>query len=166
MKLRKLLYLLSGIFNCVIGGLGCFFGLMVFLISKTFKELLLSSKEVVEEFVQSIASVDSDMEYLLEYSHEDVVSLMMGILYVFAIILILLGVIYIVFGIFNLLLRQRHYTLFARKKSLKILFVVGSWLLMWFNIANITTTIAVFMKQKDNENEQQPLYTISENLNL
>ncbi len=158
MKTRKVLYILSGVFNCVVGGLGCFFGLMFFVISKLIKNMFSESSELVDGFITELVATDKEYEYLLELSREEMVAFMMKIVYILGAVLIVLGLIWIAFGVFNCLLSNRHQLVFGKRPALKIVFVVASWLLLTFNIANITTTIAAFLKVQKGENNQ-PLYT-------
>lgn len=161
MKARKVLYILSGVFNCVVGGLGCFLGLMFFAISKLIKNMFTETSSIVDGFITELAASSKDYEYLLELSREEMVGFMMKVVYIMSAILIVLGLIWIAFGVFNCLLSSRHQLVFGKRPILRIVFVVASWLLLTFNIANITTTVAVFLKDK-NGNSSQPLYT-SEN---
>jgi hypothetical protein len=162
MKTRKVLYTLSGVFNCVIGGLGCFLGLMFFAISKLVKNMFAETSGLLDGFVAELAKTSSDYEYLLDASKDEMIAFVMKIVYILSAVLIVLGLIWIAFGVFNCLLSTRHELVFGKRRALKIIFVVASWLLLTFNIANITTTIAVFLKDKDGINSQ-PLYTSENN---
>lgn len=163
MKARRILYVCSGVFNCVVGGIGCFLGLMFFAISKLIKNMFSNSTDLVDGFISELANTSQDYEFLLNASSEEVLSFIMKWVYIISAILIILGLIWIAFGVFNCLLSTRHYLFFGKHPVMKVLFVIGSWLLLTLNIANITTTIAVFMKDK-NVVEMQKLYT-SENNN-
>lgn len=163
MKARKVLYILSGVFNCVIGGLGCFFGLMFFAISKLIKNMFKESGEIVDGFITELAASSKEYEYLLDMSREEMIGFMMKVVYILSAVLIVLGLVWIAFGVFNCLLARRHQLVFGKRPVLGIIFVVASWLLLTFNIANITTTVAVFLKDKNDESGQR-LYT-SENNN-
>lgn len=163
MKARKVLYICSGVFNCVIGGLGCLLGLLFFVLTKVIKNMFSESTELIDEFVKELAATSSEYEYLLDASKEDIVSFIMKIVFIISAVLIVLGLIWITFGVFNCLLSTRHGLVFGKRPVLKALFIVASWLLLTFNIANITTTIAACLKNK-NDNSSQSLYT-SENNN-
>lgn len=163
MKTRKVLYILSGVFNCIIGGLGCFFGLMFLIISKLIKNMFSESGEIVDGFITELAATSKEYEYLLDLSRDEMIAFMMKVVYIMSAVLIILGLVWIAFGVFNCLLSSRHQLVFGNRKALKVIFVVASWLLLTFNIANITTTVAVFLKDKDGMSSQK-LYT-SENIN-
>ena len=163
MKTRKVLYVLSGVFNCVIGGLGCFLGLMFFAISKLIKNMFTESSSLVDGFITELASTNAEYEYLLDASRDEMVAFMMKVVYILGAVLIVLGLIWIAFGVFNCLLSTRHQLVFGRRPVLRFVFVIASWLLLTFNIANITTTVAVFLKDKDGV-ATQSLYT-SDNSN-
>ena len=163
MKTRKVLYILSGVFNCVVGGLGCFLGFMFFAISKLIKNMFSETMGTVEGFITELAATSKDYEYLLELSEEEMVGFVMKVVYIMSAVLIILGLIWITFGVFNCLLSSRHQLVFGKRPVLKVIFVVASWLLLTFNIANITTTVAVFLKNKNGESVQQ-LYTSENNI--
>lgn len=163
MKARKILYICSGVFNCVIGGVGFLFGLLFLILTKIIRKFFENSAETIEEFVTELAATNQDYEYLLSASKDEVLSFVMKIVAILSIVLIVLGLIWIAFGVLNCVLSKRHDLMLGRKLSHRILFVVASWLLLTFNIANITTTVAVFLKDKNSQNTQ-PLYT-SENNN-
>lgn len=158
MKTRKVLYVLSGIFNCVIGGIGCFFGIMFFALSKIIKNMFKENNTLVDGFITGLASTSPDYEYLLDASREEMVGVVMKTVFILSAVLLILGLIWIAFGVFNCLLSSRHQLVFGKRPVLKVMFVVASWLLLTLNIANILTTIAVFIRNKKGE-ELQQLYT-------
>ena len=158
MKARKILYVCSGVFNCAIGGIGCLLGLLFLVLNKYAKQMFSGSAEFIDAFVKEMATANTKYEYLLDATKDEVVSFIMRIVLILSIVFMVLGLIWIAFGVFNCLLYRRHDLVFGRRPVLKVLFVVASWLLLTFNIANITTTIAVFLKDKNSQNTQ-PLYT-------
>jgi NADH:ubiquinone oxidoreductase subunit 6 (subunit J) len=99
---------------------------------------------------------------LLEASNEEVLSVIMKFVYIVSVIVLILAVIWITFGVLNILLSKKHEIVFETKRYLKVLFLVASWLLLWFNIANVLTTIAVCMKNKGDKKEKVQLYTAQE----
>lgn len=148
MKSRKILYLIAGIFNCIVGGIGILFGLLVLLLSSFVRKMFESSTDLVSEFVTELASADSNYAYLQDLSNAEVVSFIMKIVYVTCAILLVICAIWITLGVFNILLKNRHDKVFESKRYLRHIFIVGSWLLMGLNPANILTTIAVYKKNK------------------
>lgn len=162
MKARKILYICSGVFNCVVGGIGCLLGLLFFALTKVIKNMFSNSTDLIEEFVKELAATSTDYEYLLDASKDEIVSFIMRIVLIISIVLIVLGLVWITFGVFNCLLSGRHVRVFGKRPVLKVLFIIASWLLLTFNIANITTTIATFLKDK-NDNNSQTLYTRENN---
>lgn len=158
MKARKILYFFAGLINVILGGCGTLLGLLVFLFGGTLRATFNSTKEIVVEFVEELAGADSKYDYLRDYSHEEVVDFIMRLAKITGIVLILLGLIFIMFGVFNFLLKKRHDSVLGGRKYLKIIFVVSSWILLILNVANILTTVAVFLKDK----KQEKLYVSSE----
>jgi hypothetical protein len=162
MKKRKILYICSGVFNCVVGGVGCFFGLMFLALSKLARKMFSESAELINDIITSVDVLGEEYLYLKEASKDEILDFIMNLVYIVSVVLIVLGLIWIAFGVFNCLLSKRHYRVFGKRRGLKILFIVASWLLLTFNVANITTTIAVFKKDKDVE-EMQTLYSSDNN---
>ena len=162
MKARKILYVCSGVFNCVIGGIGCLLGLLFLLLYGIIKKMFVNSTDLLDGLVKDLIALSNEYEYLQNSSTDDVVALVMKIVCIVALVLIALGLIWIAFGVFNCILFKRHDLVFGRRSVLKILFVVASWILLTLNVANITTTIAVFLKDKNNQNTQ-PLYSSGHN---
>jgi len=160
MKLRKVFYLIAGIFNCIVGGISVAFSVLVLLLSSLVKTMFESSGELLDEFVNELAISDQKYSYLASATDAEVVSFIMKIVYIFCLVFLIIGAIWITFGVFNILLKNRHDSVFGSKKYLRHLFVVGSWLLLGLNIANIFTTIAVYKKGKDAV--IQKLYTANE----
>lgn len=162
MNTRKVLYTCAGVFNCVIGGIGCFFGLMMLLISGLIRKMFESSTEIVDEFVSSLASESSKYEYLLTASNEEILSFIMKIVFIVCAVLLILGLVWITFGVFNIKLSKRHYIFFGRRPKLKLWFVIGSWVLLLLNPANIATTVAVYLKNKNGVEIDATLYSSSD----
>jgi hypothetical protein len=158
MKSRKILYITAGVFNCIVGGLSVLLALLMVLLRGIIRTMFESSSEMIENMVTSLTEADSDYSYLKDLSDSEVVDFIMKIVGILSIAFLLIGALWITFGVFNILLNSRHYTLFSQKPKLKIWFVVGCWLFMGLNVANILTTIAVFKKDKDAE-PQPTLYT-------
>lgn len=160
MKSRKILYIIAGVFNCIIGGMGIFFGLIVLLLGGFVKAMFESSLDLVHEFTSSMAEASSEYEYLTTISDAEAIAFIMKIVYIICAVALILGAIWITFGVFNFILVKKHDSVFGTKKFLKHLFVIGSWLLLTLNVANILTTIAVYKKDKSADT-QQKLYTAS-----
>lgn len=149
MKARKILYTCSGVFNCVVGGIGCFLGFMFFVLSKVIRNMFSESSQLLENLVEELSSISTEYEYLKDATNNEVVDYVMRIVYMVGAVFLILGLIWIAFGVFNCMLSSRHYLFFGKRPVLKVVFIIASWILLTFNIANITTTIAVFKKDKD-----------------
>lgn len=153
MKAKKYLFLTAGILNTILGGFGAILGSLMGLCNSLIRQMFDSSFEIVESFIQDLASADADYEYLLTADRTETLDFVMKSVTIITIVFIVLGLLYVLFGIFNILLSKRFAYVLKSKKYLGILLVVASWLLLWFNIMNILTTIAVFLKPKKQEKE-------------
>lgn len=160
MKARKILFLISGIFNCVVGGFCVLFGGLMVLLKGTLRTVLEESKEFLDEYVKTLVEADKKYEYLTTASSAEVLDFITQIISIVGIVLLVMGLIWIGAGIVNLLLTNNYkFEQFKSNKLLKFVFVAASWVLLLFNVANITTTIAIFLKTKD---EKAELYSVNE----
>ena len=157
MKAKNILYLLAGIFNCVFGGLMVIFSLMAFLIKGTIRTAYAQSESVLKDFVEELVAIDDKFSYLLDYNSEQVTDFIMKLVTIFALSVLLVGLIWIAFGVFNILFSNIWKFEINKKKGWRITFIVLSWLLLWFNISNILTTIAACLKVKIKD--KTPLYS-------
>ncbi|MGN0961853.1 MAG: hypothetical protein ACI4PF_06635 [Christensenellales bacterium] len=159
MKTKKILFLIAGIFNTLLGGMGAFIGVIGLLFNKMLRGMFEASYELVESYIKVIAEQDESYNYLLTASKSEAIDFVMKMVLIVCAVFLIIGLIYIMFGVFNLILSKRNNTALSHKKYLGTLLVVFSWLLMFLNIANILTTIAVYLKPKNTGT--QKLYTAS-----
>lgn len=158
---RKVLYLISGIFNSVVCGIIAGLGVIVLLMSGVIKKVFLEDKTIVDDYINQVVEQNSSYSYLLEYTQEQQVDYIMKSVYIMVILMFVIAVIYVLFAIINFKLRNGHDVCFGAKPWLRHVLVACSWGLMWLNVANITTTIAVYLKVKDDDVSDK-LYTVTE----
>ena len=163
MKTKRVLFLISGVFNTILGGISAFIGLLILMCNSVLKETFNTSYNMVESYIKALAEQDASYEYLLDVSKSEAIDFMMTLLIGVSIIFVLVGAVYITFGVLNLLLSKRDSTILKRKKHLGTVLVVFSWLIMWFNVFNILTTVAVYLKSKEDKNIPTKLYSVSDN---
>lgn len=149
MKKNRILSLIAGLFNIILGSLGTIFGFFMVLLGKLIRQMFESSYEIVEEYINTLVASDPSYEYLLDMNKDESIDFMMKSVKIIAVVFIVLGLLYLLFGILNVLVSKR----FARNSDIsrgkKIWLTIGSWLLLWFNVANILTTLALFLKPKN-----------------
>ena len=152
MKLRRTLYLWSGILNCVAGVIASLLGVLVLLLGKLIRAMFDAQYEIIEEFIKEVAKADSEYAYLLDLSKEEAIAFVMGIANTFFVALLIVGIVAIILGVINVKLRHSHDRVFAGKTAKKWLLVIVTWVVTGINfISAIATTVAVFMKVKDDE---------------
>lgn len=162
MKAKKILFLIAGVFNCILGGLGVLIGGFGFLFSGIIRNTFESSTELIEEYINSLVKADESLSYLKDYSTAEAIDYVIKLVLIVCAVLLVLGLIYVAFGVFNLIFSKNYAIIMSRKKYLGVLLVVFSWLLLWFNIANILTTVAICLKYKNNTNTK--LYSARDNV--
>ena len=156
MKVKKILYVSSGIITSVVAGMGLFLGLIMLLFNKLIEEMFSSSYEIVEEFIEELSSEDASFAYLKDFSQAEAIDFVMNIVLIMSLIIIVIALIWLTFGILNFLLGNRGEGVFLSKPALRHVFVALAWIFMIVNPANILTTIAVY--KKDKTDTQEKLY--------
>ena len=161
-KSKKILFLIAGIFNCVIGALGLLVGGIMLVLQKIIRLVFDSTSGMTDEFVKDLAEVDSEYSYLLSASKDEVLDFIMHIVTIMGLVIFVIGIIWAVFGVINILLTSiTRYNKFESKKWYKVTFLIFSWVLLMFNVANILTTVAVCLKDKDKV--ENTLYSAKDN---
>lgn len=161
MKTRRRLYLVAGVCNCIIGGLGLLFGLLLLVLGTTIKTMFEKSTDLVSNFAKELSQADPEYAHLADASQEEILDFIFSVVNGFKAVVVIMSLIFILFGVFNLLLRNAHDRVFEGRLWLKIIFVLVSWVVLILNIFNIATTIAVFMKHPDFKKKDQ-LYVSSQ----
>ena len=162
MKTRKFLYLSSGIINFLCGGFVALLGVLMLVLSSIIKQMFTESYELVDGFITELVATDASYSYLLDYSKEQAVDYVVRIVLIVCAVFIVWGALNILFGIFNIRLRNNHDVKFEGRPGKKILYVVLTWLVTGINlITSIATTVAVFLKVRGNKTETK-LYTASD----
>lgn len=148
MKTNRILLLIAGVFNIIIGGLGCLLGLSMLLLNKFIRQMFEASFEIVEQFIDTLIASDSSYEYLRDLDNAESLDFVMKSVKIIAVVFLLLGLLYVLFGIINLVVSKKFASGVGIAKGKKVALTIFSWLLLWFNIANILTTIALFLRPK------------------
>lgn len=160
MKSKRILSLIGGLFNTILGGLGALLGIFIFMLGSLVRQVFEESYELVEQVIESLIEADASYEYLRDLDQAESIDFVMKSVKIMAVVLLLLGVLYLLFGILNLIISKKYSYGEELSKGKKITLVVCSWLLLWFNVANILTTIAVFLKPK--KTSEYKLYSSKE----
>lgn len=156
MKTNRILLLIAGVFNVIIGGLGGVLGLSMLLLNKLIRQMFEASFEMVEQFIDTLIASDPSYEYLRDLDNAESLDFMMKSVKIIAVVFLLLGLLYVLFGIINLVVSKKFASGLGIAKGKKVTLTIFSWLLLWFNMANILTTIALFLKPK----KQKAEYTL------
>ena len=137
MKAKKILFLLAGIINTLIGGFCAFIGVIAVLFKGLMREMLETSYDIVQNYIKALAEQDASYEYLLNSSKSENIDFVMKTIMTVGVVFLIIGLVYITFGVLNLLLSKQHNNILNIKKYLGVLLIVFSWILMLFNVANI-----------------------------
>ncbi|MBQ7351750.1 MAG: hypothetical protein IJW59_02640 [Clostridia bacterium] len=160
MRAKKILFFIAGLVEAIIGALGILFGGLMLALKGLLKTAFNASYESVQEIINEIGK-EEKFSYLLTASKEECINFIIKYVQLFGFIFLVMGLIWAMFAVFNFLLTSvTKYNAFKDKKWLKIMFVIGIWVLMPMNVANILTTIAVFLKEK--QGKQEKLYSALE----
>lgn len=148
MILRKILYISSGIINCVCGSIVSGLSLLMLLLSGIVRKLFENSYELVEGFIEGLVEVDPNKySYLLEYSREESIDYIVKIAVITCIVFLVIGLLNILMGVLNIKLRNSHDRIFDGRLGRKIGYVLLTWCITGANlVSSIATTVAVFLK--------------------
>ena len=147
MKSKRILFKISGIIKCVVGGGVLFlFGVML-LISGIFKKTLLEDLTMINSALEELKAIDPTSE-LLTLTPEQFVDYMMNVINIFSIVMIVFSLATITLGIFSLLF-VRNYDLWLRHRlGAKILYSVLDCLFSLGLIAKVLAIVAMYIKDK------------------
>ena len=147
MKSKRILFKISGIIKCVVGG-GVFvlFGIIL-LISGLFKKALLEDLTLINSLIEDMKAIDPSSE-LLALSPEELVEYVMNMINAFSVVMIIFSLATITLGIFSLLF-VRNYDLWLRHRlGAKILYSVLDCLFSLGLIAKVLAIVAMYIKDK------------------
>ena len=149
MKAKKILYLLAGILKSIVGALGVLFGVIILLIGKLARQVFEASGEMLEEMFNELASIDEKYQYLVDAEVSVQLDFVMKICNIFAIIILMMGLIYITLSVINFIFAKKTGLISGEKKK-SIWLCICSWVFSFLNISTILTTIAAALgKKKD-----------------
>lgn len=150
MKSKRILFKISGIIKCVVGGGVLFlFGIML-LISGIFKKALLEDLTLINSLIEDMKAIDPSSE-LLALSPEELVEYVMNMINAFSVVMIIFSLATITLGIFSLLF-VRNYDLWLRHRlGAKILYSVLDCLFSLGLIAKTLAIVAMYIKDKSLE---------------
>lgn len=163
MKAKKILYLIAGILKIAASSVVLLFGILFLLLGQLFRSVLKASYSIVEQTIKELIATDASYSYLESYTQEQAIEFIMKYVNIMAIFAILIGLIWLAFGIINVLLFKRPQNL-TKKKGIWLL--IGTWILTFINISNILTTIAIFLKEKRKKLDVDDKYTNIETFNV
>jgi len=152
MKVKKILFITSGVIKCAVGGMMILLFGMVLLLNGFLKNAFIESSTQLVELINELVSMDSSYAYLLEYSHEQMADFILSTINTFAIVMVIMGIIGVVLGVFNFIFAKKYGIMLQGRRGRKIALTVISFICYWEIISNIFTTIALFSKDEKMEN--------------
>ena len=150
MKTKKIMFVIAGIINSLIGGITLLLSIIMLLL-KSAVATILKTGDACQELVDELIDSDASYEFLNSYSIDQVVDFVWGMLSKVLIFAIAISMVLIMFAIFNFIFSKKCEQLLSRKKAMGTVLVVFSWLIMTFNIANVFTTLGVYLKGNSND---------------
>ena len=143
------MFVIAGVINSIIGGISLLLSILIFAL-KGVVETILTTGDTCQQLVDELIAGDSNYEYLSSYTQEQVVDFVWGLVTQMLLFVILIALVVIMFAVFNFIFSKKHNEFLKNKKTLGTVLVVFSWVFMAFNIANIFTTLGVYLRVKDN----------------
>lgn len=154
MKVKKALFLIAGILRVVASGIAILFSFIAFLTKGLLRSILDSSFEMIEGIIKEAGNSEDAVE-LLNYSKTELLDYLMNIITIFFVIVLIIAIVWLIYGIINIRLGSNNRFRNLTKKQGILLCVLG-WIFAFELFTNIMITIAVCIKNKDNN---EPLYT-------
>ena len=146
-KAKKVLYLIAGILKFVGGGLVGLLGLLMLLVSGVVRKVFESSMDSVKIMIEGLAEAEEEFAYLLDMGLEEQIDFIMNVCRIFAVVLIILAIVYIVIGVFNIKFYKRTGTM-VKEGAKSVWLCIVSWLLSFLALSTILTTVAACLKVK------------------
>lgn len=152
MKINKIMFVIAGIINSIIGGI-VFLLSFTILLMKSVVRTLLTTGNACEVLVEEIVAGDESYKFLQSYTQDQVIDYVWGMVAKFMVVVLLIAIVIIAFAIINFIFSKKCNGALGRNKKIGTTLVVFSWVLMTLNIANIFTTLGVYLKpRKKQEN--------------
>lgn len=157
---KKVLYILSGVIKCVVGGFALLICLLMLLLQSVLRGVLESSPDILNEMIKGLTESE-DMDFLLGYTQSEQLDYVFGIITKFALIVGLICAVWIVLAVFLFILAKRiSDDDFCKKTS--IVLTVASWIVSMFTISTILTTIATCLRRRKSKEKYQEIEAYQE----
>ena len=148
MKTKKILLTTSGVLKCVVGGGVFLLFMLMLLLSGLLEQSLAESTETLDAFVQGVVQDDPELSFLLEYTPEQIAEYLMGMVNIISIIMVICSLTSITLGVFTLIFARKYEIILAGRLGRKIIFTVLDYIFYLGIIANVLTTVALFLRDK------------------
>lgn len=120
---------------------------------KSVVRTLLTTGNACEVLVEEMVAGDESYKFLQSYTQEQVIDFVWGMVAKLMLVALVIALVVIVFAVLNFILSKKCEAALGKNKKLGTILVVFSWVLMTLNIANIFTTLGVYLKpRKKQEN--------------
>lgn len=143
---KKTLYIIAGIIKVSVGGFGLLLGLLLLLFKSVIQGMFEASPEMLEEMIKGLAETE-EYAYLLDSTKDEQLDFVFSVLSKFALVLILITIVWVVIAIFLFILAKRIGADDFQKK-MSITLTVLSWVVSMFTISTILTTIATCLHRR------------------
>ena len=156
-KARKVLYLIAGILKIVAGAFGVLLSLLIFLIKDIVETVFKDAIESMQNMFTQMAEINNEYQYLVDASIDQQIEFIMKICTIFAVVLLVLGLIFILLGVINIkFFKRTGYIMNERKKAIWLF--VASLLFALLTVSTVLTAVATFLHSKKKTTE--PEYNI------
>lgn len=157
LKAKRILFMSSGILKCVISGLMVLlFGLALLLLGML-REGFLANTESIEILINELVAIEPKFEYLQSQSVAESVDFILGIVKIISVVLLIMGLVGIALGVFNLLFAKFYKSWLLCNTKRKVIFTILTWLLYWELVTNILTTVALYLRDRKKSNNKEEI---------
>ena len=161
MSKKKTLYTISGVLKAIVTAILILLGALVLMLKSVFVDMVEKSEELLNKFAEALKESEGlDGDFI--YSAEEIVEYISETLSTFAIVLIVLGLIWLIASILNFIFAKRTGMMESEKKK-GVFLMIFCWISGFLSISTILTTIAVFLKPAYSDlaaDENLPIYQL------
>lgn len=157
---KKTLYIIAGIVKVAVGGFGLLLGLLLLLLKSLIQGMFEASPEMLDEMIKGLAEAE-EYAYLKDSSKDEQMDFIFGVISKFALVLILITIVWVVIAIFLFILAKRISADDFQKK-LSITLTVISWVASMFTISTILTTIATCLHRRKGKEKHEEIEAYQE----
>lgn len=144
---KKILYLLSGLFKVIVGGIIFLICALIVLLRGLLRTVFNTDQSIVDEMVRGMVESSQEYAFLQSYTYTEKVDYILGVTTNFGLVVGLIAAIWIAVAVLLFIHCKRISRDDVRKKH-SIIYTVISWVVSPLALSTILTTIATCLRRR------------------